>query len=282
MIEKRHAGSQSSLVQEVFNYWRDDIMEAKQNAASAADVAAMEARLKACADQQAANAKKVLARCGAATEQGLRDMCFHEWVAFHQDYMKNKELEDAVKAEEKRIAEFMKTHSENAQGLLNNMHAATNTGLLHEVLTAWVEYWKEEKAVNEYAEFMNAQGGKLTAFGNRNKAGAKSVMERAHEHNLTMLYLKVWGAWRLDTKMEKMLKVHQGRIDGKRQQLIGVQQMFRNFAKQLESNIQSGADSNRDLAMGPPPGKYKSKKMQKSEGSVSLPDINAKPSDRSR
>ena len=33
--------------------------EAKFNRSSAAEVAAMEARLKACADQQAANAKKV-------------------------------------------------------------------------------------------------------------------------------------------------------------------------------------------------------------------------------
>merc|ERR1719460_843464 len=157
--------------------WADEIIEKKANAANAAEVEAMEERLKACADQQAANAKKVLARCGAASEQGLRDMCFHEWCTFHQEYLKNKELEDAVKAEEKRIAEFMKSHSENAQGLLNNMHAATNTGLLHEVLTAWVEVVKEEKAANEFAEFMNQQHGKLTAFGDRNKAGAKSVME---------------------------------------------------------------------------------------------------------
>jgi len=275
MIEKKHAGSQMSLVQEVFTLWYDDVVEAKFKISSAAEVEAMEARLKAAADHQAASAKKVLARCGAASEQGLRDMCFHEWVAFHQDYLKNKELEDAVKEEERRIKEFMKSHSENAQGLLNNMHAATETGLLHECLTAWNEYYKEEKAANEYAELMQAQGGRFGAFGERNKKGAQSVMERAHEHNLIMLYLKVFGAWRLDTKIEQLLKVHQGRIDGKRQQLVAVQQMFRNFAKQLESNIQSGGDSNRDLALGPP-SKYKSKSA-KPDGSVSLPDIHSKP-----
>merc|ERR1719262_1781460 len=156
MIEKKHAGSQMSLVQEVFMLWKDDIVEMKFNKTAAADIAAMEARLKATQDHAAASAKKVLARCGAASEQGLRDMCFHEWVAFHQDYLKNKELEDAVKEEERRIKAFMKAHSENAQGLLNNMHAATNTGLLHECLTAWNEFYKEEKAANEYAELMNA------------------------------------------------------------------------------------------------------------------------------
>merc|ERR1719160_587661 len=120
---------------------------------------------------------------------------------------------------------------------------------------------------------MNAQGAKLGAFGDRNKASAKSAMTRAHEHGITMLYLKVWGAWRLDCHIEQKLRTHQGRIDGKRQQLLGVQQMFRNFAMQLESNIQSGADSNRDLAMGPPPSKKGNRKsLEKGgEGSVSLP-----------
>merc|ERR1712193_389030 len=114
-------------------------------------------------------------------------------------------------------------------------------------------------------------------FGNRNKKGAKSVMERAHEHNLTMLYLKVFGAWRLDTAIEQTCRKHQTRIDGKRAQLLGVQRMFRDFAVQLESNIQSAADSNRDLHLGPPPSYNKKKlSMQKGEGSVSLPDIHNK------
>merc|ERR1719238_680037 len=103
MIERKHAGMTTSLIEEVFALWRDEIMEKKMNAQSAGEVAAMEARLKACADHQSANAKKVLARCGAASEQGMRDMCFHEWKTFPQEYLKNKELEDAVKAEEKKV-----------------------------------------------------------------------------------------------------------------------------------------------------------------------------------
>jgi hypothetical protein len=274
MIERRNAAGLNGLLAEVFGLWCKDIVEAKLALESAAAVAALEARLQGCADQASANAKKVLARCGAASGQGLRDMCFHEWKTFHTEYLKNKEMEDAVKAEEARIAEFMKSHSDNAKGLLNNMAAATDSGLVHEVLTAWYEVYKEEKQINEYAEFMNQTNGRFGSFGDRNKKGAKSVMERAHEHNMTMLYLKFFGAWKLDTCVERKVKAHQVRIDAKRQQLVSVQQMFRNFAKQLESNIQSGADSSRDLAAGPP---SKKKTMQKNDGSVSLPDIHSKP-----
>merc|ERR1719217_546851 len=94
-----------------------------------------------------------------------------------------------------------------------------------------------------------------------------------------MLCLKIFGTWRLHVRQEQLVFKHQERIDGKRQQLVSVQQMFRNFAKQLESNIQSGADSNRDLAAGPPPSKKGNRKsLEKGgEGSVSLPDIHSKP-----
>jgi len=286
MVERRHAGAKGGLMGEVFQVWKDEVEEAKVRAASAGAVAALEAKLAACADSAAANAKRVLARCGAATGVGLRDMCWHEWKTYHAYYQKNLAEEQAVKAEEERIAAFLASHKEKGKGLMSSISAATDSGLLHEVVLAWYEYYKEEKQVNEYAEYMNQTNSRFGAFGDRNKKGAKSVMDRAHEHQSTMLYLKVFGAWRLHTHLEQKQKAHQSRIDGKRQQLVGVQQMFRNFAKQLESNIQAG-DSGRlggkeDIEKN---AKYKSRGPSRNTmalddskyGSVSLPDIHSKP-----
>merc|ERR1719155_19038 len=116
-------------MQEVFVLWRDDVEAAKFEIRQAADIEAMEKRLRECQDHQAESAKKLMVRIGAGSEKGLRDMCFHEWVTFHMEYMKNKALEDAVKEEERRIKEFMNAHKENAQSILNTMHAATAQGL---------------------------------------------------------------------------------------------------------------------------------------------------------
>jgi hypothetical protein len=279
MIEKKHNASKESLIQEIFDLWKEDLEERKLNLATADQVKEMEARLKACQDHQAASAKKVLARCGAASEIGLRDMCFHEWLGFHQEYLKNKDFEDKVKEEERKIAEFMKTKSEGAKSVLTKMSEATDTGLIHTCFTSWADFYKEEKKAAEYAEMLNGANGKFGAFGERNKKGAKNVMERSHEHQLTMLYLKVWGAWKLETRMEQIMRKNQSRIEGKKQQLVGVQMMFRDFAVKLESNIQQSADSNRDLAMGPP-STYKKqyvRGMTRNEQSISLPDIHAKP-----
>jgi len=201
MIEKKHAGFTTTLTQEVFTLWREEVDEKKGNLASIEKVKELEARLKSCQDHQSQSAKKVLARCGAASDIGLRDMCFHEWVSFHQDYLKNKEFEDQLKESEKRVAEFMKTKSAGAQSVLNNMSNASEAGLLHNVLSAWREYYLDEKRIAEFSEMMNGAQNKMGGFGSRNKKNAHSMMERAHEHQLTMLYLKVWGAWRLEVRM---------------------------------------------------------------------------------
>jgi hypothetical protein len=262
-------------MQEVFTLWKEDVEEARMDASTREQVEELERKLKACQDHQAQSAKKVLARCGAASETGLRDMCFHEWVTFHRDYLKNKEFEDRVKESEKRVAEFMKSKSAGAQSILTKMSSASDSGLLHNVIQAWYDYYRDEKNAAEFAEKLNCANTRFGAFGERNKKSAKSACERAHEHQVTMLYLKVWGAWRLDAQIEKLLHLHQSKIEGKRKQLHGVQQMFRTFAVQLEKNIQAGDDSNRDLALGPP-ANYKKRYergMTKCEQTLSLPEV---------
>jgi len=273
MIEKKAAGFTANLIAEIFQLWLEDVNNKKFELENAEKIKALESRMQGAMDRQAENAKKVLARSGAAGEMGMRDICFHEWCNFHKEYLKNKEFEDQLKLQEARMQEFMKGKSEGAKSLLNKMSDGTDSGLLHEVLMEWYAVYKEEKEANEMAELMNGANDRFGSFGERNKKGAMSAMERAHQHQLTMLYLKFFNAWRLDYKIEKQIKEHGARIESKRQQLLGVQQMFRNFALQLESNINAGgaSDRNWERPIGYAPSK---KSLTKAEGSVSLPDIN--------
>merc|ERR1719240_1718764 len=70
MIEKKHAAKGQGLIGEMFQLWKEVLDEKKFNAGAAAEIAAMEAKLRACKDHQSANAKKVMARCGAASANG--------------------------------------------------------------------------------------------------------------------------------------------------------------------------------------------------------------------
>merc|ERR1719424_2164923 len=70
MIDKKHAGGVNDLIQEVFTIWSDGIFEARRDLAAAAEVAAMEERLKNCADHQSANAKKSLGKVWSSIRTG--------------------------------------------------------------------------------------------------------------------------------------------------------------------------------------------------------------------
>merc|ERR1719337_441404 len=110
--------------------------------------------MSAFSKDQAAKSKKVLSRPNAGSDQGLMTLCFTAWVQFMEEYRKNKEFEDAVKAEEQKIAEFMKKQNEGAKSVLTRMSAATESGLIAEVFKAWVEVFTEHKKAMEMEDLM--------------------------------------------------------------------------------------------------------------------------------
>merc|ERR1711935_66590 len=75
--------------------------------------------------------------------------------------------------------------------------------------------------------------------------------------------------WIEVTKVERMLRYYQTRVEGKKQQLQGLQGMFRNFATQLETGLKETTP--RD--MGSVKDKKAGRQLSKSENTVSLPNI---------
>jgi len=109
-----------------------------------------------------------------------------------------------------------------------------------------------------------------------------SAMEHAKYALDQCVMLRGFGDWMLFSKVEGFHRSCQDKFQAKRQQLLGVQSMFRNFATQLESGLKaSQAETDRDVR-----GQriinqmYKDQKgkLTKTKGTLSLPDINHKPS----
>merc|ERR1712176_1280863 len=164
---------------------------------------------------QAENSKKVLSRMNGNNEQTLMALGFQAWQAFHTDYQKDKEMEDQIKVAEQKVTAFLKSKGDRA------------------------------KREAEMAEALERAQGELSGFGERSKRGAKSVMERAKIHMDNMLLLKCMNTWKIEAKVEKALRMHHLKVDAKRSQLVQVQQMFRQFANELERGLRDG-DSARD------------------------------------
>merc|ERR1719456_470509 len=121
---------------------------------------------------------------------------------------------------------------------------------------------------------MNGANSKFASFSEKNKMGAMSAGEKAtavKEYGLVIHAILLW----IDvTKTERLLRYYGNRVEHKKHQLQGLQSMFRNFANQLETGLKEGTP--RDAAaLGDRKGS--SKKLSKSDQTVSLPNIHQKP-----
>merc|ERR1711959_471295 len=279
VLMRQAAAGDGALVAEVFAYIVKPVTERKADEEAARKLAEIEAKLAAQAGKNKDNAKAVLMRNLAQGDNMLMDVCLEAWKAWLVEYKKDKETEDAVKDAEARVAAFMKSKSEGAKGVIDRMNSATDTGLVEHVISTWVQYYKDLKKAEEMERMLNGDDAKFAAFGARNKQGAMSAGEKAtavKEYGLVVHALLLWMEV---TKVERMLRYYQARVDGKKQQLSGLQSMFRNFATQLESGLKEGTP--RDM------GSVKDKKsgsksgMSKSDQTVSLPNIHKQSGSRS-
>merc|ERR1711959_881248 len=201
---------------------------------------ALEARMAQFSADQSAKSKKVLGRMNAGSDQGLMTMCFTAWVQFIAEYNKNREFEDAVKAEEKKIAEFMKKQNEGAKSVLNRMSSATESGLVQACFAGWKEEFETQKKALEYEDMINSGSGRFASFSKRNKASAGGAMDRAAEAAELATTIIIFAHWKRETKVTRMKQYAKEKNAKKKQQLVGVKGLFRNFANELETGLKDG------------------------------------------
>merc|ERR1719160_108084 len=275
VLLRQAAAGDGALVGEVFAYLCKEPQQRKADEEAARKLAEIEAKLAAQAGKNKDNAKAVLMRNLAQGDNMLMDVCLEAWKSWLVEYKKNKESEDAVKAQEAKVAEFMKNKSDGAKSVIDKMNSATDSGLVEHVISTWVQYRKDMKKAEELEAMLNGENAKFASFAARNKNGAMSAGQKATEVKAYGLLNHAMLLWTEVTKVERLLRYYTNRIDHKKHQLQGLQGMFRTFASQLESGLKEGTP--RDAAL-----KDGGRKLSKSDNTVSLPNIHQKKSGSNR
>lgn len=162
------------------------------------------------------------------------------------------------------------------------MSGGADSALVSTFLSAWITYFKEEKNANEMAELMASGQGKLGGFKERNADNAKQTMARATKHLEEMLLLRLFNAWRLDSRMARLMEFYTKKVDVKKQQLGDVQKLFKSFTDRLNNDLKDQTPRDEagtmklDMRTGKITGSLRKKRLSKSEGTVSLPNIHSK------
>mmetsp|Transcript_37372 Transcript_37372/g.59887 ORF Transcript_37372/g.59887 Transcript_37372/m.59887 type:complete len:529 (+) Transcript_37372:104-1690(+) len=240
MINKKHGNSIQELLHTCFDAFVAEIQVKKDKEAQDLEMAELNAKMATFSKEQAAKSKKVLSRMNAGSDAGLLEMCLQAWVQFIAEYNKNREFEDAVKKEEAKLAEFMKKQNAGASAVLNRMSQATDTGLVQQCFQGWVDVFTEQKKANELQDILNSGSGRFSEFSSRNKAGAKGAMDRAAELTEQGALIVIFKLWLKEVKVERMRRWAKDKNVKKKNQLLGVKGLFRNFANELEAGLKEG------------------------------------------
>jgi len=240
MINKNHEQATQDLMAAIFQAFMEGVNEKNDRLAKEQEMKDIEAKMAAFSKDQAAKSKAVLGRMNAGSDIGVMTLCFTAWTQAMEELRKAREFEDAVKAEEAKIAEFMKKSNEGAKSVLTRMSAATDTGLLQSVLQAWIEVFNEQKKAYELEQLMAEQSDKFKSFHGRNKKGAKGAMGRAAELQEENTMIVYFWYWKREAKVERMRRYARDKNTKKKQQLIGVKGLFKNFASELEQGLKDG------------------------------------------
>merc|ERR550514_2425252 len=118
VLLRQAASGDGALIGEVFAYLCKEPQQRKADEEAEAKLKEIEAKLAAQAGKNKDNAKAVLMRNLAQGDNMLMDVCLEAWKGWLADYKKNKDTEDAIKAQEAKVAEFMKNKSDGAKSVI--------------------------------------------------------------------------------------------------------------------------------------------------------------------
>merc|ERR1712224_64435 len=164
------------------------------------------------------------------------------------------------------MEDFMKQKKDGAKQVLDKMNSATDSGLVEHVMSTWAQKFKDDKEARRMEEIMAENEAKFGALNGRQKDNAKGVMSRVNEQMDLNMMLKHFSAWATDTKLERIMRHYNSKMDSKKQQLQSVQHLFKNFAQQLDQGLKNEGDSARNSGS----------RRSKDDGGVQLPDIQKK------
>mmetsp|Transcript_18823 Transcript_18823/g.34115 ORF Transcript_18823/g.34115 Transcript_18823/m.34115 type:complete len:562 (-) Transcript_18823:63-1748(-) len=227
----------NTLLAGVIKVWSDEIASKNMDEESKAKMKQVEEKLQKMAESQTANAKRVMARMAGSNDKTLLSLCVQAWQKFTYDYHREKELEDAVKRKEQEVKEHLAAKKEETKAVLNRMLGASEAGLKSLMMQNWIQYYTDEKKAKEMEAALLDVDVKLKALNLRQTQNARGVQTRINDQIATNILMRVWGHWLLETKANRISNYYTDKLEKKRRQLNGVQQLFRSFSKQLEENL---------------------------------------------
>eukprot|EP00930_Biecheleria_cincta_P023404 TRINITY_DN16918_c0_g1_i3.p1 TRINITY_DN16918_c0_g1~~TRINITY_DN16918_c0_g1_i3.p1 ORF type:complete len:593 (-),score=115.57 TRINITY_DN16918_c0_g1_i3:105-1796(-) len=236
---------------DTFALWNEILFDRKHHGAAQASKKTLKDKMQAMKKAHVQGAKSMLGKMQAARDLEQLTQCFEAMKDTWQEKKVHFKRRDTVAAFRGQLTGFLKTKRASVQHMIRSMTSVVDTGLLHDTLVDWRDIIRAAKREAELAKQVTKSQTLTKTIVGRSKLANPPTAER-------MLVIVTFFSWQLDSRVERTRRVHTAKVEAKKQQLMGVQTMFRNFALQLEAGLKGS--------------EKKVSKLQL-QGDASLPDI---------
>lgn len=269
LLQRAHKQEQAELLSQSFEHLREGPVDARL--AKLAD-SRLEAKTKQIHALRASYRTGVGILAESNAELGSSTVfryCWQAWWMLWDAGRQAREAEDKIASFDGQVRGIGAKQGTGAHYAIERVARLFDGGLVKSVFSEWKTATLDGRAERVKQKALAGLAGEVKVFSSRVKKPALAALEATAVMQDDSLLVQVLWAWRMEAKAEATMRLHRAKIDAKRQQLVGVQQMFRTFAQQLEAGLRNtGCDSNRD-----PLSPYaKGKKPDPTP--VSLPEIN--------
>lgn len=237
MLTRGAAQGDAAIQMEVLKFWYRYVIE--EGHTREMDKRLEEAQKRLNDARQAAKdaSKSVMTRMSAGNDRTLLSLCWQTWIAVGDELKMDKEIDALAKKSEEQFKAFMANKSEQARGVLDRMAGSSDSGILHNVLTYWLEEVNESKRQREIEELVHGNNERFKSLNVKQKGAARSVASKANRQEEENIMLCFWYAWSTEAAVQRVIRTYGSKLDQKKHQLDAVQTMFRSFANQLEQGI---------------------------------------------
>merc|ERR1719181_2153083 len=221
----------------VIRNWTTEIEAIKEDRLLGGSIQAQKDKVAAMNAAHKENAQKAMVKIAGSNDYGLKNMCFDAWAKDVAAERKNKDFNDAVRAQEKALKDHMAKKKDQARNVMGKMTGSTDEGLLFQYFTGWRDEYLSVKKGRELEEMIESQKSHYTALNARQKGAGYNTVSRCNQLEDETVILHVFMNWHLMMGVERVIKHFGNKMDEKKRQLDQVQKMFKSFATDLEKGI---------------------------------------------
>lgn len=249
VMNKRTLASNDDLKRAVIRNWTTEIEAIKEDRLLGGSIQAQKDKLAAMNAAHKENAQKAMVKIAGSNDYGLKNMCFDAWAKDVVAERKNKDFNDAVRAQEKALKEHMAKKKDQARNVMGKMTGSTDEGLLFQYFTGWRDEYLSVKKGREMEEMIESQKSHYTALNARQKGAGYNTVSRCNQLEDETVTMHIFMNWAMYARVEFIIKHYGSKMDEKKRQLDQVQKMFKSFATDLEKGI---GNTPRSQASRPP------------------------------